>query len=146
MVVKVQRAFICQKMRGKGFRDITTANEYYAKNMTAEQRLAFRQIFKTTAKELVWDFKSDTCDFLICIRDEIFPENWVEIVDPNRDYSYNKDLLSDWENKERNDKACEWQNNFKFLEQIDNNKLVVGPLLKYSFDATCMHFFNFDLK
>ena len=27
-----------------------------------------------------------------------------------------------------------------------NNKLVVGPLLKYSFDATCMHFFNFDLK
>ena len=94
-------------------------------NMTAEQRLAFRQIFKTTAKELTWDFKSETCDFLICIRDEIFPENWVEIVDPNRDYCYNKDLLSDWENKERNDKACEWQNNFKFLEQIDNNKLVV---------------------
>ena len=27
-----------------------------------------------------------------------------------------------------------------------NNKLVVGPLLKYSFNATCMHFFNFDLK
>lgn len=93
--------------------------------MTPEQRLAFRQIFKTTAKELVWDFKSDTCDFLISIRDEIFPENWVEIVDPNRDYNYNKDLLFDWENKERNDKACEWQNNFKFLEQIDNNKLVV---------------------
>jgi hypothetical protein len=93
--------------------------------MTAEQRLAFRQIFKTTAKELVWDFKSDTCDFLACIRDEIFPENWAEIVDPNRNYEYNSDLISDWENKERNDKACEWQNNFKFLEQIDNNKLVV---------------------
>lgn len=93
--------------------------------MTAEQRLAFRQIFKTTAKELVWDFKSDTCGFLASIRDEIFPENWAEIVDPNRNYEYNRDLISDWENKERNDKACEWQNNFKFLEQIDNNKLVV---------------------
>ena len=93
--------------------------------MTAEQRLAFRQIFKTTAKELVWDFKSDTCGFLTSIRDECFPENWAEIVDPNRDYEYNRDLLSDYENKERNDKACEWQNNFKFLEQIDNNKLVV---------------------
>ena len=28
-----------------------------------------------------------------------------------------------------------------------NNKLVVGPMLKYSYPtATCMHFFNFDLK
>ncbi len=27
--------------KGKGFRDITTANEYYAKNMTAEQRIAY---------------------------------------------------------------------------------------------------------
>ena len=27
--------------RGKGFRDLTTANDYYAKNMTAEQRIAY---------------------------------------------------------------------------------------------------------
>ena len=27
-----------------------------------------------------------------------------------------------------------------------NNKLVVGPMLKYSYNATCMHFFNFALK
>lgn len=93
--------------------------------MTEQQRLVFRQIFKTTAKQLVWDFKSDTCDFLSCIRDEIFPDNWAEIMDGNRDYRYNKDLVEDWENKERNDKACDWQKNFKFLEQIDNDKLVV---------------------
>ena len=105
-------------------------NEYYYctfLNMTAEQRLTFRQIFKTTAtaKELVWNFKIDTCVFLGFIREEVFPENWAEIVDPNRNYEYNKDLLFNYKNKERNDKACEWQNNFKFLEQIDNNKLVV---------------------
>lgn len=103
-------------------------NEYYYSiflNMTAEQRLAFRHIFKTTAKELVWDFRTATCGFLGFIREEAFPENWAEIVDPNRNYEYNKDLLFDYKDKERNDKACEWQNNFKFLEQIDNNKLVV---------------------
>lgn len=27
--------------KGKGFRDLTTANDYYAKNMTAEQRIAY---------------------------------------------------------------------------------------------------------
>lgn len=103
-------------------------NENYYRvflNMTAEQRLVFRQIFKTTAKELVWDFKSDTCGFLSAIRDEQFPDNWAEIADPNRNYNYNTDLFFDYENKERNDKACDWQNNFKFLEQIDNDKLVV---------------------
>ena len=27
--------------KGKGFRDLTTSNEFYAKNMTAEQRIAY---------------------------------------------------------------------------------------------------------
>ena len=27
--------------KGRGFRDLTTSNEYYAKNMTAEQRIAY---------------------------------------------------------------------------------------------------------
>ena len=27
--------------KGRGFRDLTTCNEYYAKNMTAEQRISY---------------------------------------------------------------------------------------------------------
>ena len=37
---------LCEKFfklikKGRGFRDLTTSSEYYAKNMTAEQRISY---------------------------------------------------------------------------------------------------------
>lgn len=91
---------------------------------TAEKRQMFRQIFKTSAKGFCWNFSYEYHNFCEKIKWD-FPNNWEEITDPNRNFEHNIMLVEDDENKERNEAACEWQKNFKSLENIENDKLVV---------------------
>lgn len=91
---------------------------------TAEKRQMFRQIFKTSAKGFCWNFTYEFHSFCEKVSWD-FPDNWEEIANPNRNFEHNIMLVEDNADKERNEAACEWQKNFKSLENIENDKLVV---------------------
>lgn len=112
--------FLFEHFEDKEHFDIET----FRNLQTAEKRQMFRQIFKTTAKGFDWNFGYEYHHFCEKVRWD-FPNNWEEITDPNRNFEHNIMLVEDDENKERNEAACEWQKNFKCLENIENDKLVV---------------------
>lgn len=90
---------------------------------TPLKRQVFRNMFKSAQKEFSWNFSYDYDTFVRKFADA--PENWYEIVDTNRGFDYNINLLTDYKNKERNEKVYAWQQKFKELENIEHENLVV---------------------
>lgn len=92
----------------------------------------FRQIFNTTRKSGdVWCVCSDVREFTnkIANVEKMLTEQEIKsVLDTNRDFGHNIDILENYINRERNRKILENENKYREIETLSNdNYIIVVP-------------------
>lgn len=98
--------------------------------MTAEQRKLFRQIFRSSIKTISFHLGQDITSFYYAImrreygyRD--FPENWYEIVNPDRTFAQNLELLKIAMNKRLEKEIIETEDKGRVITELSNDEFTI---------------------
>lgn len=90
---------------------------------------AFRQIFNVTRKSGdIWCVCDDVSRLISKLRsvEKMFTEQEVKtVLDTNRDFSHNIEILDNYINKERNRKILENENKYREIETLSNNSYII---------------------
>lgn len=97
--------------------------------MNTLQKTRVIQITKLSAKQLRWNLKDGFKKFMEHIGKGFYNycgiDDWENYVDPNRDFEHNAQILDDITNKERNEKILAFENLFRAIEKLSNDKYTI---------------------
>lgn len=89
----------------------------------------FRQIYNTTRKSGdVWCVCDDVREFLrqLARMQNSFTETEIKtILDTNRDFKHNAEILNNYANREKNKKILETENKYREIETLSNDEYII---------------------
>lgn len=94
----------------------------FINNYSIEQKMTVVRIFKSSVKEICWSLSYDMDEFFHTVhkyRDRNI--DFSTIVDTNRSFTKNKEILENFYNKERNQKVIEFEKQFTEIENLSND-------------------------
>ena len=99
-------------------------------NMPTEHRKLFRQIFRSSAKAICFRLGQDLTSFYYAImrreygyRD--YPENWYEIVNPDRTFQQNLELLKIAVDKRLEQKIIKTEDKGRIITELSNDEFTI---------------------
>lgn len=109
----------------------TSTNSRYIEitKLPIEKLKVFLKLFRNTMKSFSWNVDSDITAFLnITEKTPKFKDNWTELVDMNRDFAKNTELLVKLRDKEKEDKIILTENRIREITKIETeNYCIVVP-------------------
>lgn len=106
----------------------------YLYDFTPEYRKKFNQILKASLKSISWELKKDIINF----NDQVYhnitwswgegvvrPDNWVDLLDTNRNFAYNLKMLKEIGKKERARKIIEMESKILPIEKLSNEQYTI---------------------
>ena len=94
--------------------------------ISTEKKTLICRVFKTAMKLFSWNFASDFSYFLDRLRSfDRKSQEWEKYIDTNRGFDYNIEQIENAINKERNDKILIWEDKFRAIESLSNEKYVI---------------------
>ena len=101
----------------------------FINNYTIEQKMTVVRIFKSAVKEVCWSLVDDMDEFFRIVhkyRNE--KTDFSTIVDTNRGFEKNKEILENFYNRDRNKKVIEFEKQFTEIENLsDDNYTIIVP-------------------
>lgn len=99
-------------------------------NMTSEQRKLFRQIFKSSTKAICFRLAQDLTNFYHAIVHReygftSYPENWYEIVNPDRTFAQNLELLKIAINKRLEKEIVATEDIGREITELSNDEFTI---------------------
>lgn len=102
--------------------------------MKDEDKEIFCKIFKTSMKSFSWNFARDMENFMYNVLNassssySLFPVEWKEYVDTNRDFSHNETTIRGIKDKVKNEKILSWESKFSAIETLsDDTYTIIVP-------------------
>lgn len=109
--------------------DSRTLNNFL--RMKDEDREIFCKIFKTSMKSFCWNFARDMENFLSHIINAssghygIFPIEWKEYIDTNRDFAHNEATIRKIKDRVKNEKILSWESKFSAIETLSDDMYTI---------------------
>jgi hypothetical protein len=101
----------------------------FINNYTIEQKMTVVRIFKSSVKEVCWSLAYDMDEFFRTVHKYRNRNiDFSTIVDTNRNFEKNKEILENFYNQERNQKVIEFEKQFTEIENLsDDTYTIIVP-------------------